>query len=224
MFSNLVDLFYPRICGGCDAHLRKDEQNLCLLCVHELPRTFFWDYKINPIEQLFWGKLNVNAACAFLHFEKEGPVQQLMHRFKYQGKTGIGSELGRMFATQLKESSWFLDVDMVVPIPLHPKKEQLRGYNQSRFIADGMADVFGVSALAHALQRTVASDTQTNKTRFERAENVEQVFATAPNRFFNKTVLLVDDVVTTGSTLEAAGKLILNNGAQRLYIATLACA
>ncbi|MBL4586101.1 MAG: ComF family protein [Flavobacteriales bacterium] len=224
IFTDLLSLFYPRICGGCDTHLMKHEQNLCLSCTHGLPKTYFWDYKINPIEQLFWGRLSVNSACAFLHFEKEGTVQQLMHRFKYQGKTGVGTELASMFAHILKEKKWFADVDVVVPIPLHPSKEQRRGYNQSRFIANGMAEVFDVPVWSNALQKIVASDSQTRKTRFERAENVEQVFTTTPNRFSGKVVLLVDDIVTTGATLEAAGKLIFANGATRLYIATLACA
>ncbi len=197
---------------------------MCLKCLHGLPKTYFWDYKVNPIEQLFWGRLDVNSACAFLHFEKESIVQQLMHRFKYEGKTGIGVELGQIFAQVLKEKKWFADVDVIVPIPLHPSKESRRGYNQSRFVANGMGEVFDVPVRTNALERVVASESQTSKSRYERSENVEQVFTTAPNIFSGKNVLLVDDIFTTGATMEAAGKIILDNGADRLYVATLACA
>ena len=99
--------------------LMKHEENLCLVCQHGLPKTYFWDYEVNPVEKLFWGKIPVQSACSFLHFEKDGVVQELMHRFKYEGKTGIGVELGKMFAVILKEKGWFSDVDVILPIPLH---------------------------------------------------------------------------------------------------------
>ncbi len=224
LLSDLLNLFYPRVCGGCDNHLRKQEKQLCLKCLHGLPKTYFWDYKVNPIEQLFWGRLNVSSGCSFLHFEKEGVVQQLMHRFKYENKTTIGVELGSIFGLILKEKNWFTDADLIVPIPLHPTKELRRGYNQSRYVANGMAEAFDLPVKPNALQRVVASESQTNKSRYERSENVEQVFTAEHNSFKGKNVLLVDDIVTTGATLEAAGKVILDSGADRLYVATLACA
>ena len=224
LVEDLADLFYPHVCGGCDVHLRRHEQHLCLHCSHGLPKTYFWDYRVNPVEQLFWGRLEVSSACSFLHFEKQSVVQRLMHRFKYEGRSGIGQGLGKMFAQTLMQKDWFTDVDLVVPIPLHPAKEQRRGYNQSRYIANGMGEVYDVPVRSRALERAVPSESQTSKTRYERAVNVEQVFTTEPNSFSGKVVLLVDDVVTTGATLESAGNLILTNGAVRLYIATLACA
>jgi len=203
----------------------KQEQNLCLNCLHGLPKTYFWDYPTNPIDKLFWGKLNVKSACSFLHFEKASNVQNLMHRFKYQGKTGIGLELGKAFAQTLVEKHWFTDVDVIIPIPLHISKETRRGYNQSAFIADGMGEVFDVKVRNYALKRMIASESQTRKSRFARAENVEQVFKVIDiDSIVGKNVLLVDDVVTTGSTLEAAGHAILAAGASRLYIATIAVA
>lgn len=223
--NDVVGLFYPRVCGGCDSHLIKQEQNLCLKCLHGLPKTYFWDYDVNPIEKLFWGRLEVSAACAFLHFEKDSVVQQLLHRFKYQGKSGIGVELGRTFAHILNDKSWFADVDVIIPIPLHISKEQRRGYNQSAHIANGMGEVYGVTVRNRALSRTAASESQTNKSRYERVENVENVFEVEnPKAILGKNVLLVDDVVTTGATLEAAGNALLQAGAKRLYIATIAVA
>lgn len=223
--NDVIALFYPRTCGGCDAHLMKHEENLCLNCLHGLPRTYFWDYPTNPIEKLFWGKLNVKSACTFLHFEKGTKVQNLMHRFKYKGKSGIGLELGKAFAQTLVEKNWFTDIDVIVPIPLHVSKELRRGYNQSAYIANGIGEVFDVKVRNQALKRMIASESQTRKSRFERAENVEEVFKVVDtNSIIGKNVLLVDDVVTTGSTLEAAGQAILNAGAAKLYIATIAVA
>lgn len=225
LINDVLGLFYPRICGGCDSHLMKHENNLCLICLHGLPKTYFWDYDVNPIEKLFWGRLEVSSACAFLHFEKDNVVQHLMHRFKYEGKAEIGSELGRVFASILKDKKWFTDVDVIMPIPLHVSKEQRRGYNQSAYIATGMGDILDVPVRSRALTRTVASESQTRKSRFDRTENVERVFQLQnPNSVKGKNILLVDDVVTTGATLEAAGLEILNAGAKRLYIATIAVA
>jgi ComF family protein len=224
-FEALLSLFYPRICGGCNAHLRKYEGDLCLICLYSLPKTYYWDYPITPIEELFKGRLKVSSACSFLHFEKMSVTQRLMHRLKYDGKTSIGVELGRAFGLILKEKKWYSDVDIIVPVPLHFTKLARRGYNQSTTIANGLAEVYNVRVRPHALKRMVNSETQTRKARYARTENVQDVFVVAEQKAINgKNVLLVDDVVTTGSTLEAAGQALLNAGAAKLYIATLATA
>lgn len=224
-FTGLIELFYPRICAGCDAHLMKHEENLCLLCVQDLPRTYFWDYDVNPVEKLFWGKIPVHAACSFLHFEQDGVVQHLMHRLKYEGHTAIGTELGKRFGMILLEKQWFHDADIVVPVPLHVSKELRRGYNQSSFIADGLGDVLSLKVNLNLLERTEASESQTKKSRFARTENVRSVFrVTAPEIVRGKNILLVDDVVTTGATLEAAGAQLVGAGANKIYMATVAVA
>ena len=223
--DDIIGLFYPRICGGCDSHLLKHESNLCLICLHKLPKTYFWDYDVNPVEKLFWGRLEICSACTFLHFEKENVVQHLMHRFKYEGKSGIGTELGKAFAYILKDKHWFSDIDIIVPVPLHFSKEQRRGYNQSLYIAKGMAEVYEVKVWPSIITRVIASDSQTRKSRYQRVENVDDVFRIDnPSRLKGKTVLLVDDVITTGATLEAAGNQLLRAGVARLYVATLAIA
>ena len=224
-FEALLSLFYPRICGGCNAHLRKYEGDLCLICLYSLPKTYYWDYPITPIEELFKGRLKVSSACSLLHFEKMSVTQRLMHRLKYDGKTSIGVELGRAFGLILKEKKWYSDVDIIVPGPLHFTKLARRGYNQSTTIANGLAEVYNVRVSPHALKRMVNSETQTRKARYARTENVQDVFVVAEQKAINgKNVLLVDDVVTTGATLEAAGQALLNAGAAKLYIATLATA
>ncbi len=177
------------------------------------------------LKSCFGGNLMSLPLASFLHFVKESKVQNLLHRFKYEGKSGIGFELGKAFAHVLQEKNWFTDVDVIIPIPLHISKEMRRGYNQSAYIADGMGEVLDVKVRNHAMQRILASESQTRKSRFARTENVNQVFELSNIDFVKgKNVLLVDDVITTGSTLEAAGNIILNAGASKLYIATIAIA
>lgn len=222
--SDLLGLFYPRVCAGCDSHLRKSEENLCLICLHQLPFTYFWDYDTNPVDKLFWGRLPVAAACSYLHFEQDSVTQELMHRLKYEGRTGIGVELGKAFAAKLKDKSWFTDVDLIIPVPLHITRQARRGYNQSSFIADGIAQVYDVPVKSKLLRRIVASDSQTNKSRFERSENVQTIFKATESGVRGKNILLVDDVVTTGATLVAAGAQLVEAGANKLYVATIAVA
>jgi len=197
---------------------------MCLLCLHDLPLTYFWDYDVPPIEKLFWGRLPVAAACAYLHFEQQNRTQMLMHRLKYEGKTGVGTVLGRQFGLRLKEKGWFRDVDLIVPLPLHFTRLQRRGYNQSYFIAEGIRQVYDVPLRTHALQRVVATETQTRRSRFDRAVNVESVFRAEERLVRGRNLLLVDDVVTTGATLISAGEELHRAGINKLYIATLAIA
>jgi ComF family protein len=147
-----------------------------------------------------------------------------MHRLKYDGKTAIGSELGMMFGHKLKETGWFNNIDVIVPIPLHRTKELRRGYNQCSFIADGMAEVLSIPVSRNALYRVKASSTQTKKSRFDRTENVEDVFKAINKSVEGKNILLIDDVVTTGATLTAASVKLLEAGAKSVSIATIAIA
>lgn len=225
ILEDVVDLLYPRICAGCNAHLMKHEQNLCLICLHRLPKTYFWDYKVNPVEKLFQGRLKVNAACAFLHFEQDTVTQHLMHRLKYEGKRSIGTALGRSFAVILREKMWFTDADIIVPVPLHPAKEARRGYNQSDYFAQGLAEVLNIPVRTNWMARVKMTDTQTKRSRYQRAENVDDIFRVrSRSGFAGKNVLLVDDVVTSGATLIAAGSCLREAGVARLYVATMAIA
>jgi len=223
--ADLVSLLYPRICSGCDKHLMKHEQNLCLVCLHGLPKTYFWDYDVTPVEKLFWCKIPVHGACSFLHFEKDGVVQELMHRLKYDGRTGVGTQLGIEFGNILKEKGLFQDADYIIPVPLHRTKELRRGFNQSQFIADGFSNASQIPVRSDLLFRVVASDTQTRKSRFDRSENVRNIFKIHRKEMLRgKNIILVDDVITTGATLEAAGSQLVAAGINKLYIATLAIA
>jgi len=221
--EDVAEFFFPRLCEGCDRHLLREEEGLCLHCTVKLPRTFFWDAGTNPVETLFQGRLPVAGASAFLHFTKEGMARQLIHRLKYKGQKELGAILGEAFAQQLVRSGKFPGTDVIIPVPLHPTRERRRGYNQSLYIANGMSAVMGCAVDATSIVREQATDSQTRKDRFTRSENVGNVFTcTDTAKIEGRTVLLVDDVVTTGSTLEGAGRAILEAGAAKLYVAALA--
>ncbi len=223
LLVDLVDLFYPKLCSACDTHLQSGESDICIQCIFQLPKTYYWDYDENPVEQLFKGRLKIDGACSFVHFTKGGIVQQMLHRLKYEEQREIGSALGRLFAQQLLTKNKFTDVDLIVPIPLHFKKEKIRGYNQSMEIALGVSEILNVKIYRNSLIRQLASETQTRKSRYDRSTNVESVFSCSnPNAFKGKSVILIDDVITTGSTLEAAGKILFDAGVAKLYILGIA--
>jgi ComF family protein len=224
-FSDLAGLFFPQSCAVCGRTLRQQEEILCTTCSYKLPRTGFHLSAENPVKDIFSGRLPLAAGTAFLFFSKGGEAQQLIHQLKYKGRRDIGNYLGRLFGAQLMESDFFREVDVLVPVPLHPRKEFLRGYNQSRLVAEGMASQMSAVVMPDVLYRTKHSDSQTKKSRYERWENVKDIFALKNgSRLENKHVLLVDDVITTGATLEACGNVLLQVPGIRLSVASLAYA
>lgn len=224
LWNDLLELFFPSLCVTCGKKLLSQEKYVCLDCRSDFPRTNFHRETENKVAQLFWGRVEVELATSFLYFRKGSRYQRLVHFLKYKGLKELGPEIGNIFGQELL-SSPFGDVEVVVPVPLHPKKLRQRGYNQSEWIARGIAEAMQKPLSAANLQRVRFTPTQTRKTRFERWRNVEGIFAVEnPEEFAGKHLLLVDDVVTTGSTLEAAAFALLQAGAARVSIATLACA
>jgi ComF family protein len=222
--QHFIDLFYPRLCFGCSRNLYQHELDFCWNCLHELPRTRLHNLPGNPLERLFWGRFEVEAVTSFLYFTKNGIAQNLLHRLKYDGAQQLGIRLGEMLGTELKQSNRFSGIDWVVPVPLHPKKEKLRGYNQSMLIARGVANGLQVRCSGQLLLRNSDTSSQTRKSRFERWENVSSAFVCPkPEKIKGKHILLVDDVLTTGATLEACA-LPLKLADGRVSMATIACA
>ena len=223
--GDVLSLMYPVNCRGCGNRLSKGEETLCLLCIHELPRTRFENMRNNSMEKHFWGRVPLSAATAFCYFQKGGKVQHLMHQFKYKRKTDIGLKLGQLLGEEIKPVFEFQNCDCIIPIPLHWKKQKKRGYNQSDFIADGISEALKIPVLKTAVQRNSMNESQTRKNRFQRWQNVESIFSVAKaDQLKNKNVLLVDDVMTTGSTLEACASEILKSNATSVSVATLALA
>jgi len=222
--TDFFGLFFPELCVVCNKNLFVQEKLICTKCLYELPKTNFHNELENPVAQLFWGRAKIEFATAYFYFNKGSQYQEMMHHFKYHGKKEIGFVLGKSFGLQLKESP-FNDIDIIIPVPLHPKKQKKRGYNQSDWIAMGLAHSLNKVADIENLIRSVATATQTRKSRFERWQNVENIFVIKdPSKIEGKHILLVDDVVTTGSTLEACANVILEIKNTKVSIAALAVA
>ena len=223
--SDFLSLFYPQACEACGANLLHQETTICTLCLADLPLTGFENKNGNTVEQVFWGRVRIESACSLFYFKKGSKYQGMMHRFKYQGAKQIGIELGKLYGSKLAASQRFTDIDCIVPIPLHTSKFKKRGYNQSECIAQGIAEILKVPVDIDSVVRTTATATQTRKSRLDRWENVETVFeVTANNRLANKHILLIDDILTTGATLDACASKVLEVGNTRISIGTLAFA
>jgi ComF family protein len=220
---NFVGLFFPDYCAGCGKLLLKQEQSICLYCILKLPRTHMHDEIDNYVERLFWGRTNVVSATAFLRMPRHGVVHRLIHELKYRDNEQVGEYLGNLFAQDLSTSERMSDFDVVIPVPLHPAKERWRGYNQSYSIAKGLAQGLNVTAEADVLLRHSHTESQTRKSRYSRWQNVHGLFGvTQNNKLEHRHVLLVDDVITTGATLEACANALLAVKGVRVSIAALA--
>ncbi|MFN8242663.1 MAG: phosphoribosyltransferase family protein [Ferruginibacter sp.] len=223
LLSDTLHLFYPHVCTGCGSDIISKGNQLCLPCIHQLPHTRFGFFAANPVEKYFWGRLPLAAAHSEFYFAKGGLVQRLIHQLKYKSNLDIGQYLGRIMGDTLVQTGRFLQVDGLVPLPLYPEKQRQRGYNQAAIICQGMSVTMNIPVLENIVVRRRPTETQTRKHRTERWKNVDQSFVVPQEKSLpGKHFLLVDDVVTTGATLEACGSSILTAGAGALSIATLA--
>jgi ComF family protein len=225
MFTSFFHLFFPRVCALCSRSLEGDEKAVCFKCLLSLPKTNSHLLPDNEIAQRFWGKVPIEAVVAFFSFEKEGAVQELLHELKYNNNQNIGRELGKFLAADLATVRGFREVDYIVPVPLHLRKLKRRGYNQSACIAEGISLGMNKPLNTGNLYRAIENPTQTHKSRTERWENVKDIFRLKDREVFaNKHILLVDDVLTTGSTIEACTHAILTADNAKVSVATLAVA
>lgn len=209
--GDLFSLFYPNLCIGCRKALLSNEHLLCLRCADDLPVTNHFTDPDNQLIKRFAGRVPVKGAAALLHFSKHGPVQQLLHELKYRGQTEVGTYFGQLAAYQLRQSySVVPAVDIVVPVPLHWKKQRVRGYNQCDSFAQAIAEGLAIDWTTEALERVHENISQTKQSRFDRYGNVANIFGLKkPELLQGKHVLLVDDVFTTGATSEACLNTIL---------------
>ncbi|MBE5321951.1 ComF family protein [Pedobacter sp. MR2016-19] len=223
--SDLFGLLFPNLCNACGTALFRHEKLICLKCLYDLPFTDYHQYADNRVAKQLWGRLPLNAAMAMLYFRKGAKVQNLIHNLKYNGRTDVGVLLGNMLGERLKTAMLYQDIDLVIPVPLHRKKYRSRGYNQSTFIAEGIAAQMGIDVSEDHLIRNKVTESQTKKSRYNRYENMTDVFkVNSPEDIIGKHVLLVDDVITTGATLEACANALLAIGAIKVSIAALAFA
>ncbi len=223
--DSFFHLFYPHICCGCGSDLLQEENMLCLKCIAELPETDFALHANNPVEKTFWGRLPVTSASSQYYFTKDSLIQSLIHQFKYQGNKAIGLWLGKMMGQSFLQTPRFSNIDLILPLPLFPDKEKRRGYNQATLLCDGISEMLQIPVYKKTLRRVRHTETQTHKSRIERWQNVEGVFMVhEPDKISDRKILLVDDVITTGATLEACGNELLKIAGVTLCIATLAYA
>lgn len=223
MIRSLLHLFYPHTCEACGRDLSAREEILCLRCAYALPVTGFQHMPDNPVEKAFHGRIALRRASAGYFFRQHSRLQGLIHAFKYKGRQDIAMYLGRQLGLQLRQSDWWQQVSLVLPVPLNAAKQRHRGYNQAAVLAEGIAAVLGCGSKPDVLARSPLSSTQTTRSRLERWENVSTVFllkdATA---IANKHVLLVDDVLTTGATVEACAQALMSAGNVEVSVCSLA--
>jgi ComF family protein len=223
MLKDLINLLYPLQCFACRKNLHQNEFLICLECLFHLPKTNFQNDLSNAVSKLFWGRAKVEMATAFLFFTKAGKVQHLIHQLKYSKKPEIGVFLGKLFGKDLRKSPNFQKIDVIIPVPLHPKKTKFRGYNQSEKIAVGLSQTMDISVDTTSFVRRTETETQTRKNRFSRWENVKEVFAVDDeNALKNKHILLVDDVITTGATIEGCIRKLTAIEGVRVSVVSLA--
>lgn len=221
---SLWHLLFPALCAGCKRPLIDSEKAVCLCCMYAMPRTQYAFLPDNPVEQLFWGKVPIKKAMGWCYFSKGGILQTLLHALKYKNKPQIGDVLGAQMV--IENATWYSDIDVIIPIPLHRSRLRNRGYNQAACVARGMARQVNIEVNEYALQRVVPTATQTKKRVYERWQNASDIFVlTQTDSLQGKHVLLVDDVVTTGATLASAAITLHKNVPNiTISIATVAVA
>lgn len=223
--EDFLSLFFPEVCCSCGKHLIADEYLLCTACLFNLPYTNFHLQHDNQVARQFWGRVPLVYAGAFLYFHKHTNVQDLIHQLKYKNKPELGHLIGKMYGKVLHELVHSSGTDLLIPVPLHHSRLKERGYNQSYCIAEGLSSVLGIPVSEQHLIRHKATDTQTHKSRFSRFENMTSVLTlTRADELEGKHILLVDDVVTTGATLESCALLLLTIPGVRISIVSIAFA
>lgn len=222
LWSSALRIIYPLGCPGCGEVLYLKEKLLCIHCLMEMPLTRFENWIGNPMEKVFRGRISIHRASALWYFRKGTPAQQLMHDLKYRGRKEVGVICGRWLGKTLK-NAWNNDMpELIVPMPISSKKRKIRGYNQAEMLALGASKSTGIPADFHALTRHGKRGSQTRLGRWTRWVNVEGEFSVNhSDRIKGKHLLLLDDVLTTGASLESLAITAIKGGASRISIATL---
>jgi len=224
-FNDFFCLFFPELCAACGQNLFKNENIICTNCIYHLPRTNFHIDPQNKMARQLWGRFKFEQAIAFVYFQKGSRVQNLMHELKYNKKPDVGIRMGELYALQLSRTEVWDKPDIIIPIPLHSKRYKKRGYNQSEQVSKGLSSILNLPISTHNLVREENTESQTKKSRFARYENLKDAFI-IKNRseLFHKHILLVDDVMTTGATMEACSMELLKIEGVKISICTLAYA
>lgn len=220
---DLADLILPRVCPVCREILSGIEREICLDCLSSFPFTYFWSLKDNPAEELFWGKIYFQRVASLFYYGDDSDYGRLIHEIKYNGRRALALFLGSMLGKRLRESGLYEDVDAVVAVPVSPVKSWMRGYNQAALIGKAVASEMGIELIKGVLKRSLFSPSQTTMDPESRWRNATISFSLANgSKIKQRHILLVDDVLTTGATLEACGAALLGVEGCRVSVATLA--
>lgn len=223
MFQNLINLFFPKVCLSCNHALLDNEIYICTNCRHDLPVTNYHLDDSDQVKKVFYGRVKLKKATALLRFQKKGIVQQLIHNLKYKGHQEIGTFLGAWLGDELKNIDNYKDIDLVIPVPLHKRKLRKRGYNQVTLFAKEIAKSLNIEYIDSVLVKVNDTASQVNKSRLSRWNSNNETFAIQNlNLIDNKHVLLVDDIITTGATIEACTNQLLKAKNVKISVATMA--
>lgn len=221
--DDFISLLFPKVCYGCGEHLLRNEHLICTGCFVTIARTDFHLTEDNPVSRLFWGRCRVEKSAVFSYYTKGSRIRKIIHALKYDGIRELGTLMGRIYAGQLAENRFFEDIEVIIPVPLHPSRLQKRGYNQCEYICKGISEISGLPVDKSSLVRLSSSVTQTGRARYDRWLNVEGIFGINDfEALKGKHVLLVDDVITTGSTIEACVNELL--GIENVRVSVIALA
>ncbi len=219
IFKHLLELFFPPLCPCCNIKLTQEEKHICLSCLYTLPYTNHLNENNNKLEDFFAGRIPFTRIASLLYFTKGGSTQKIVHEFKYHNNPELALFVGRLCGKKISEHPLSHTIDIIVPIPLHKKRLRKRGYNQSLMIAKGIAEIIDRPIDTNNLIRKINNPSQTKNSRFERWKNTEGIFEIKDSTIYeNKHILLIDDVITTGSTLEVCAKLILKSPNSKISI------
>lgn len=225
ILNHFLELFFPRLCICCEDRLINHEKYICLNCLHKLPTTNHLTTPDNKLEVFFAGRFPFERIASFAYFVKGGNIQKIIHEIKYKNNPLFAFYIGEICGKEIVKSHFFNDIDYIVPIPLHPKRLKKRGYNQALMIAKGISNKTGLTINGDNLIRIINNPSQTQNSKFERWKNTEGIFDIKNKSLFRgKHILLVDDVITTGSTIEVCAKLLLSCPESKLSIFTIGVA
>lgn len=222
IINDINNILLPKLCFGCNALLYRGEEHICTVCRNQLPLTEYSFNAENQVDRIFYGRINISKASAFLFFTDHGIVKNMIHYLKYKNQEQIGFFLGQWYGQIIRNNN-YLEIDYVIPVPLHPKKQRKRGYNQVSLFAKTVAEHLNAHYLENILIKTANTRTQTKKTRLLRWQNKQALYILTDAEFLkDKKVLLLDDVITTGATMEACATALSTAPGIKLYIASIA--
>lgn len=223
--KDFVELFYPKFCASCQEPLNSAESSICISCKFQFKRARFHDDPENEVEKRFWGKIQLAGCTSYAQYIKDGLLQKAVYELKYKNNIQVGVDLGKELGYQLKSSERFKDIDLIIPVPLHKLKKRRRGFNQCDYIAEGVSGALDCEWSDKYLKRVLFNVSQTGKNTYNRHGNTKSIFEARKEEYLeNKQVLIVDDVITTGATMESCARALEHIKGIKLYLASIAYA